>query len=238
MRLVILRNNSIYIQNNKKKSPQENSYARFSCSVSGTMEQINKLVRMARVRHKLNLLIVPMRQHLKRGRRVQLRINNAVMKYMNMYCNFYTGNNTILYHKIWAFNALITWNHNKPDMFHHMFLFSCTAAMHCSRLATYSPISLHLWGRKKCLSSKQDWAENPRNQALYGICRLWAERWPAQYQKVSGGDAGMAYPGCNSQVKFYLWKSVCQPVLVHGMECFILSNVGTKTPQTIQGNCM
>ena len=49
-------------------------------------------------------------------------------------------------------------------------------------------------------------------------------------------DAGMAYPGCSSDVKSYLWKTICQPVLLYGSDCLNTSDQNMKTLDTTQGN--
>ena len=47
---------------------------------------------------------------------------------------------------------------------------------------------------------------------------------------------GMAYPGATSDVKAYLWKSVCAPVLMYGMDGIPISKNNIKKLDTIQGN--
>ena len=39
-------------------------------------------------------------------------------------------------------------------------------------------------------------------------------------------DIGMAYPGSNSDVKAYLWRSICQPVLLYGSDAVNISKKG------------
>jgi hypothetical protein len=51
-------------------------------------------------------------------------------------------------------------------------------------------------------------------------------------------DAGLAYPGCSTNVKSYLWKSICQPVLLYGSECLNMSEQSLKTLDTTQGNLL
>ena len=47
---------------------------------------------------------------------------------------------------------------------------------------------------------------------------------------------GMAYPGATSDVKSYLWKSVCAPVLMYGMDSVPISKSDIKKLDTTQGN--
>lgn len=51
-------------------------------------------------------------------------------------------------------------------------------------------------------------------------------------------DSGMAYPGCASDVKAYLWKTVCHPVLMYSMECIPLSMKNKKSLYSTQGNLL
>ena len=46
----------------------------------------------------------------------------------------------------------------------------------------------------------------------------------------------MAYPGAKSDVKAYLWKFVCAPLLIYGMDGIPINKNNIKTPDTIQGN--
>ena len=49
-------------------------------------------------------------------------------------------------------------------------------------------------------------------------------------------DVGMGYPGCSASIKSYLWKTMCQPVLLYGLECFNLPGRCFKDLETCQGN--
>ena len=49
-------------------------------------------------------------------------------------------------------------------------------------------------------------------------------------------DVGMGYPGCSASIKSYLWKTMCQPVLLYGLECFNLPGRCLKDLETCQGN--
>ena len=47
---------------------------------------------------------------------------------------------------------------------------------------------------------------------------------------------GLSYPGLDSDVKAYLWKSIGGPLLTYGMESIALSNNDIKLLKTTQGN--
>ena len=47
---------------------------------------------------------------------------------------------------------------------------------------------------------------------------------------------GMAYPGAFSNIKSYLWKSICSPVLMYGMDGIPVSTSDMKMLDTTQGN--
>ena len=49
-------------------------------------------------------------------------------------------------------------------------------------------------------------------------------------------DIGMGYPGCSPDVKSYIWKTMCQPVLNYGFESITVSKNQAKYLETIQGN--
>lgn len=49
-------------------------------------------------------------------------------------------------------------------------------------------------------------------------------------------DTGMAYPGADVTVKTHIWKTICQPVLLYGMECTHLSATSMQQLETSQGN--
>ena len=48
-------------------------------------------------------------------------------------------------------------------------------------------------------------------------------------------NAGFSYPGVHSDVKSYMWKAMCQPVLLYGSDCINLSSTDIKTMETSQG---
>ena len=50
--------------------------------------------------------------------------------------------------------------------------------------------------------------------------------------------AGMSYPGINTDAKCYLWKSVCSPSLLYGMECLNINTADMSKLQSTQGACM
>ena len=47
---------------------------------------------------------------------------------------------------------------------------------------------------------------------------------------------GLSYPGLDSDVKAFLWKSIGSPLLTYGMESVALSNNDLKALKTCQGN--
>ena len=47
---------------------------------------------------------------------------------------------------------------------------------------------------------------------------------------------GLSYPGLNSDVKAFLWNSICCPILVYGMESIAISEKDLKSLKTTQGN--
>jgi hypothetical protein len=49
-------------------------------------------------------------------------------------------------------------------------------------------------------------------------------------------NSGMAYPGATSDVKCYLWNTVCKPVLTYGLESIDLNNINMRKVETTQGN--
>ena len=49
-------------------------------------------------------------------------------------------------------------------------------------------------------------------------------------------DIGMAYPGCASDVKAYLWNTMCQPILIYGFDSLFISQSSIDQLETIQGN--
>jgi len=46
----------------------------------------------------------------------------------------------------------------------------------------------------------------------------------------------MAYPGAATDIKSYLWKSVCQPVLMYGLDGIPLYKNCITCMDTTQGN--
>ena len=51
----------------------------------------------------------------------------------------------------------------------------------------------------------------------------------------SYNNAGMCYPGLSTDVKSYLWTSVCLPVLTYGSECLQLSKKDIQKLDSTQG---
>jgi hypothetical protein len=51
-------------------------------------------------------------------------------------------------------------------------------------------------------------------------------------------DMGMAYPGCSTEVKSYLWNSMCQPTLLYGCETVNFSSHSLHQMETLQGNLL
>ena len=47
---------------------------------------------------------------------------------------------------------------------------------------------------------------------------------------------GLSYPGLNSDVKAFLWNSICCPILEYGMESIMISQSDIKALKTTQGN--
>ena len=47
---------------------------------------------------------------------------------------------------------------------------------------------------------------------------------------------GLSYPGLNSDVKAFLWKSIGCPLISYGMESIAISNSDIKILKTTQGN--
>ena len=50
------------------------------------------------------------------------------------------------------------------------------------------------------------------------------------------GSLGMSYPGLNTTSKRFLYKSICLPTLIYGMECVNLSNQNKKAINSAQGS--
>ena len=51
-------------------------------------------------------------------------------------------------------------------------------------------------------------------------------------------DIGMSYPGLASDAKAYIWNTMCQPILLYGMDCIPLSNTGKHKLASTQGNLL
>lgn len=51
-------------------------------------------------------------------------------------------------------------------------------------------------------------------------------------------DVGMAYPGLATEVKTYIWNSMCQPILLYGMNCINLNRNSLKKLETTQCNLL
>ena len=51
-------------------------------------------------------------------------------------------------------------------------------------------------------------------------------------------DAGLAFPGCASDVKAYLWNTMCQPILMYGLDCIAVSDKSTVQLESFQSNCI
>ena len=49
------------------------------------------------------------------------------------------------------------------------------------------------------------------------------------------GTAGMLYTGATPEVQAYLYKCICQPTLVYGLECMSQSNVQMNRLESAQG---
>ncbi len=47
-----------------------------------------------------------------------------------------------------------------------------------------------------------------------------------------------SYPGAASDVKAYIWKSMCHPILLYGSECTSLSKLGKQKLETSQANLL
>lgn len=51
-------------------------------------------------------------------------------------------------------------------------------------------------------------------------------------------DAGLSYPGCSSDTKAHIWRTICQPVLTYGFECLDINNRDVSILNTTQANCI
>ena len=49
-------------------------------------------------------------------------------------------------------------------------------------------------------------------------------------------DVGLSYPGSSVEVKGYLWKSICQPVLLYGIETLNISSSTMQKLESQQGS--
>ena len=51
-------------------------------------------------------------------------------------------------------------------------------------------------------------------------------------------NIGMSYPGAGTDVKAYIWKSMCQPILLYGSDCMSLGKLGKQKLETSQANLL
>ena len=51
-------------------------------------------------------------------------------------------------------------------------------------------------------------------------------------------SSGMAFPGSSLEVKSYLWKSICAPTLVYGMDSIYVKPSQINKLESVQGNCI
>ena len=49
-------------------------------------------------------------------------------------------------------------------------------------------------------------------------------------------DVGMSFPGCSPDVKSYLWNTICQPVLLYGINTLSVPKKSIQRMETVQGN--
>ena len=102
-----------------------------------------------------------------------------------------------------------------------------------------------------CLAEEPKWFLN--NVAIENVCKL--EILGVHFSNVNGDknhvenrttkfrnsfyslrDVGLAYPGCDSNVKAYLFKTMCQPVLTYGLDALSISKASLNNLETVQGN--
>jgi hypothetical protein len=51
-------------------------------------------------------------------------------------------------------------------------------------------------------------------------------------------DSGLSYPGTASDVKSYLWKTMCQPILLYGFDSVTPSATNLKSLESTQGTLL
>ena len=51
-------------------------------------------------------------------------------------------------------------------------------------------------------------------------------------------NISMSYPGATSDVKAYIWKAMCQPILLYGSDCMQLGKLGKQKLETSQSNLL
>ena len=49
-------------------------------------------------------------------------------------------------------------------------------------------------------------------------------------------NSGLSYPGATTDVKRYMWNSICVPVLTYGMESITINKKDMQQLETLQGN--
>ena len=57
-----------------------------------------------------------------------------------------------------------------------------------------------------------------------------------QQSQYGLNKCGMVYPEASSDVKCYLWNSICAPVLLYGLDCLNLNKSNVDKLETTQGN--
>ena len=60
----------------------------------------------------------------------------------------------------------------------------------------------------------------------------------AKRSMFSISNIGMSYPGLNTKSKVHLYKTICLPTLIYGMDCLSLSVNNVAKIQSAQGNIM
>ena len=51
-------------------------------------------------------------------------------------------------------------------------------------------------------------------------------------------DSGLSYPGTASDVKAYMWRTMCQPILLYGFDCIAPNVSNLKSVESTQGNLL
>jgi hypothetical protein len=71
-----------------------------------------------------------------------------------------------------------------------------------------------------------------------GNCNMHVENRVRKCRQSYYGlnKCGMVYPGASSDVKCYLWKSICAPVLMYGLDCLNVNKSNVDKLETTQGN--